>query len=124
MNAAKTQSARQQVRFRRHQDIIEALADDPDASFNEHVLWALLNATGCAISLDRLRTDLQRLAEQGLVSKKSVSGVLTVRLTPRGKDAASMASHAGGQQPGGEAHEPGRRSRYHAGERRNRPGGV
>ncbi len=68
--------------------ILEALEGDPDYSHNEHVLGRLLQAVGHGISRDRLRTHIAWLQEQELVAVEDISGVLVVRLTSRGEDAA------------------------------------
>lgn len=68
--------------------VLEALEGDPDYSHNEHVLGRLLQAVGHGVSSDRLRTHVAWLQEQGLVAVEDVSGVLVVRLTRRGEDAA------------------------------------
>jgi len=71
--------------------ILRLLAQDPDYSHNEYVLRAALKQLGHSTSYDRLRTELSWLAEQGLVGTVDTAGVLVVKLTARGRDAAEGA---------------------------------
>ncbi|SHH33608.1 hypothetical protein [Desulfofustis glycolicus] len=72
--------------------VLRVLAEDADYSHNEHVLRAALGAVGHNISLDRLRTELAWLAEQGLIAIDDSIGVQVARLTTRGLDVAGGAT--------------------------------
>ncbi len=48
--------------------VLRVLAEDADYSHNEHLLRSVLSSLGHNISLDRLRTELSWLSEQGLVA--------------------------------------------------------
>jgi Fe2+ or Zn2+ uptake regulation protein len=69
--------------------ILLVLMEDPGYSVNEYVLQTCLEALGHQVSLDRVKTDLEWLAEQGLVAASEVAGVKVARLTGRGADAAT-----------------------------------
>jgi Fe2+ or Zn2+ uptake regulation protein len=56
---------------------------------NEHVLQGLLQPMGHAISVDRLRTDLAWLAEQGLLDVHEHDGLQVATLRRRGVDVAN-----------------------------------
>ena len=68
--------------------ILQALEQDPDYSHNDAVLQRLLAAVGHAVSHDRLRTELDWLAEQGLITVEEIEGLLVSKLTTRGEDVA------------------------------------
>lgn len=72
--------------------IIQVLNSDADYSHNESVLKGALRSVGHTVSTDRLRTELQWLAEQGLVRTEDVGGIVVARLTARGQDAATGAA--------------------------------
>lgn len=67
---------------------LQALEQDPDYSHNEHVLSSVLASLGHAVSTDRLRTELNWLSEQGLITVDDVHGLWVVKLTRRGEDVA------------------------------------
>jgi Fe2+ or Zn2+ uptake regulation protein len=73
----------------RRLSILLVLMEDPGYSVNEYVLQACLEAVGHRVTLDRVKTDLDWLAEQGLLIVSSVSGVKVAKLTGRGADVAS-----------------------------------
>ena len=68
--------------------ILQLLEEDPDYSYNERILQALLGKLGHSLSGDRLRTELHWLLEQGCVALEDGAGLLIARLTARGEDAA------------------------------------
>ncbi len=72
--------------------VLKVLAEDAGYSHNEHVLRAALGSVGHSVSLDRLRTELAWLAEQGLIGIDDTVGVQVARLTARGLDVASGAT--------------------------------
>jgi len=69
--------------------ILRALEEDLGYDLNEYVLQSVLEALGHSVSLDRLRSDLAWLEEQGLVSLRDVVGVKVAKLTARGSDVAT-----------------------------------
>lgn len=75
---------------------LQALEQDPDYSHNEHVLLGVLASLGHGVSTDRLRTELEWLSEQGLVSIEDVHGLWVVSLTRRGGDVACGRAHMHG----------------------------
>lgn len=68
--------------------ILQALEQDADYSHNEHVLRSVCASVGHNVSRDRLRTELNWLAEQGLISVEETAGTQVARLTARGEDVA------------------------------------
>lgn len=76
--------------------VLQVLNEDADYSHNESVLKAALRAVGHSVSSDRLRTELQWLAEQGLLRTEDVGGIIVARLTARGQDAAVGAAQVPG----------------------------
>ena len=69
--------------------ILRILEEDEGYSLNESVIQSVLDALGHSVSRDRVRTDLQWLKEQGLVTVAEVVSVLVATLTARGADAAT-----------------------------------
>ncbi len=69
--------------------ILRILAQDEGFSMNAYVLQSCLAAVAHEVSMDRLKTDLAWLAEQGLVGFEQVADLYVVRLTVRGTDVAS-----------------------------------
>jgi len=69
--------------------ILRILEEDEGYSLNESVIQSVLEALGHSVSRDRVRTDLQWLKEQGLVTVAEVVSVLVATLTARGADAAT-----------------------------------
>lgn len=67
--------------------ILATLEGDPAYSHNEQILRASLEHWGHTVSRDALRTELNWLAEQGLVTLAGET-VWTARLTARGEDTA------------------------------------
>ncbi len=68
--------------------ILDALEGDPDYAHNDLILQSILETFGHAVSIDRLRTELHWLAEQGLVSLDEAGGLVVAKLTQRGEDVA------------------------------------
>ncbi|MBM9605955.1 VpaChn25_0724 family phage protein [Desulfopila inferna] len=71
--------------------VVRVLAEDADYSHNEHVLRSALRSLGHTVSMDKLRTELSWLAEQGLISASAPAGVMVAKLTARGLDVATGA---------------------------------
>ena len=69
--------------------ILRILEEDKGYSLNESVIQSVISALGHNVSRDRVRTDLQWLKEQGLVTVAEVVSVLVATLTARGADAAT-----------------------------------
>ncbi len=68
--------------------ILRLLSEDAGVSLNESVLQSCLSALGHTVSRDRVRTDMEWLREQGLVTIQEVVSVKVATLTGRGEDAA------------------------------------
>lgn len=68
--------------------ILRCLSEDQGYDLNESMLQTMLGALGHNVSRDRLRTDLEWLKEQGLVTLRSVVSVQVATLTGRGLDVA------------------------------------
>ncbi len=71
--------------------VLRVLNEDASYSHNEHVLRSVLRSLGHTVSLDKLRTELTWLNEQGLISAVDTAGVMVAKLTARGLDVASGA---------------------------------
>lgn len=65
------------------------LNGDAGYSHNEHVLRGALKMAGHSVSIDKLRTELYWLEEQGLVKTNTTEDLVVVGLTARGKDVAT-----------------------------------
>lgn len=76
--------------------ILKLLQDSAGYACNEHLLATLLGSFGHAISVDRLRTDLAWLAEQGLIAVRDVGGVEIATIVQRGLDVAQGIAHVPG----------------------------
>ena len=67
---------------------------------NQFLLQSALDGFGHIVSMDRLRSDLAWLAEQGLVVVEATGGVPIAKLTARGLDVAQgRAIHPGVKRP-------------------------
>lgn len=84
--------------------ILRILNEDAGYSHNESVLKQALALVGHNISGDRVRTELQWLEEQGLVTIGDTAGIMVAGLTDRGQDVATGATVV----PGVERPMPGR----------------
>ncbi len=72
--------------------ILKALAEDTDYSLTDGLLQDVLGRFSHRVSIDRLRTELAWLAEQGLLRVELLSDhVRVATMTPRGKDVADGA---------------------------------
>ena len=69
--------------------LLRLLADGDDYSANIYLLHMAMPGMGHNCSEDTLKTDLEWLAEQGLVTTSSPGGVLLAKLTSRGDDVAA-----------------------------------
>lgn len=69
--------------------VLRLLFATPGYAANAYVLREGLAASGHAVSLDRVQSDLAWLAEQALVSVERAEDMTVARLTPRGADAAA-----------------------------------
>lgn len=84
--------------------LLRLLLEDADYAHNELVLSLALAQLGHGVSQDRLRTELEWLAEQGLIALEDVSGLRVARLSGRGADAARGLARVPGvarPRPGG-----------------------
>lgn len=68
--------------------ILLALQQDTDYTLNDSVLQMALDCYGNNIGRDRLRTELNWLQEQGLLSTKAVGDYIVATLNARGADVA------------------------------------
>lgn len=68
--------------------ILQALAQDEDYSHNQDILQMFLSKLGHGVSIDRVRTELRWLEEQGLVTIEDIGGLLVAKLSRRGDDIA------------------------------------
>ena len=68
--------------------ILSCLKDDGGYSNNEFVIQAYAKEVGHDVSRDRIRTDLQWLEEQGLVTIKTVVNLHVATISQRGLDVA------------------------------------
>ena len=68
--------------------ILRSLEEDAGYTLNESVLHSILEAMGHRVSRDRVRTDMEWLAEQGLVTTHEVVSVKVATITGRGADVA------------------------------------
>lgn len=82
--------------------ILRILSELPSYKSNSSVLHGLLAKLGHEISRDKVRTELNWLAEQGLVTlDQQTESVIVAKLTERGEDvAAGRAVVSGVQRPG------------------------
>lgn len=70
--------------------ILRALNEDAGGySANESIIHAILGEFAHKVSRDRVRTQLNWLQEQGLVTLKDVAGCFVATLTSRGIDVAA-----------------------------------
>ncbi len=81
--------------------VLRLLLEDPGYSGNEALLVDMSTAYGFSPSRDRMRTELDWLREQGLVTLSGPEHCRTARLTERGADvAAGRATAPGVKRPG------------------------
>ncbi len=76
------------------------LAESPDYRANHFLLQSALDGFGHSVSMDRLKTDLAWLQEQGLVTIAETASVQVPQLTDRGLDVAQgRVVHPGVKRP-------------------------
>lgn len=81
--------------------ILRALEEDSGYSLNDSVLQSVLAAFGHRVSRDRVKTELDWLAEQGFVTLENISTVTVATITRRGADVAcGRVITAGVKRPG------------------------
>lgn len=81
--------------------ILRFLAEDPDYAMNTSLLQSALEAVGHGVSRDCVNADAAWLEEAGLVTQEELPGVLVVKITQRGLDAAhGRAVVPGVKRPG------------------------
>ncbi len=68
--------------------VLQLLLRADGYDLNDRILSSALAEFGHRPSLDRLRSELAWLKEQGLIETRTVGGFTVAQLTPRGKDAA------------------------------------
>jgi hypothetical protein len=80
--------------------LLRVLAEAPGYEANSFILAGAAEEFGHHVSTDLLRTELTWLAEQGLVSVKTLAAVQVASLSPRGLDVAKgNASIPGVKRP-------------------------
>lgn len=81
--------------------ILRVLASMPSYTANSSVLHGALGQVGHNPSRDQVKTEIQWLAEQGLVTVEEVFDLLVARITERGADvAAARVVVPGVKKPG------------------------
>ena len=81
--------------------ILQLLEKSTGYTANEYTIYAALPGFGHEASMDRVRTDLAWLDEQGLVALDAPGGVHLAKLTQRGLDVATgRATVDGVKRPG------------------------
>ena len=85
----------------RRLSLLLVLAETPGYSANAFLLQqAIADIYGHSVSIDQVRTDLAWLAEQGLLSVRTVGDVILAKLATRGADvAAGRAEQPGVKRP-------------------------
>lgn len=68
--------------------ILQLLSADSDYAANEDVLQSALELAGHDIGIDKLRTEVAWLVEQGLATTERLAVLNIVKLTRRGVDVA------------------------------------
>ena len=80
--------------------IVQALRTAANYELHEYLLLDLVRGMGLRASSDALRTEIEWLAEQGMVMAERIEGAYVPRLTTRGLDAADgTASIPGVSRP-------------------------
>lgn len=69
--------------------ILRVLLESAAFTANEFILQRMLEALGHVVSIDRVRSDMAWLSEQGLITVDTVGGVQIAKLTGRGDDVAN-----------------------------------
>ena len=81
--------------------MLRGLEEGSGYALNESVLQSILGAFGHHVSRDKVRTELDWLAEQNLVTLEDVLGVKVATITQRGLDVAGRRSTVSGvKHPG------------------------
>lgn len=81
--------------------LLRLLAEMPAYRSNSTVLMNAMHQWGHDMSRDQVKTELNWLAEQGLLTVEDLQAVLVVTLTERGADvAAGRARQPGIKRPG------------------------
>lgn len=92
----KTVNFDEHVAAERRLAILQVLADSTNYQANEYTLEAVLAELAHSVSNVRLRADLARLAELGLLETSTVGGVTIAKLRQDGLDVALGKSVAPG----------------------------
>ena len=80
--------------------LLRTLAQDADYQINERMLGGALTSMGHDMSADALRGEIDWLADAGLLTFETYSGLRVVEITPRGLDvAAGRARYTGVARP-------------------------
>lgn len=86
----------QVVTENRRLEILGILKEDPGYETNAGIIQGSLGWLGLQTSMDRVRTDLAWLKEQGLVTLSEVGGVQLAKITQQGLDCARGLSRIPG----------------------------
>ena len=90
----------QLVREDRRLVLLKLLQQSEGYQANQYLLHMAMPGQGHTCSIDQVRADLAWLAEQGLITKSEVGGLMVAKLTNRGDDIASArASVPGVKRP-------------------------
>lgn len=76
--------------------LLQALEQDNDYRVNDLILQTWLDETGMALSMDKLRTELSWLEEQGLITLEIVKTMKIATLTERGLDVVRAMTNVPG----------------------------
>lgn len=76
--------------------MLRTLEEAGGFSMNDSILHAFLERIGHSHSRDKIRTQLQWLAEQGLVTLGGIENVMVATLTERGLDVANARAKVPG----------------------------
>lgn len=66
--------------------ILQVLEQDADYSHNQNILQMILQSLGHSVSVDRIRTELRWLEEQGMITVDAIGDLLVAKLNQRGLD--------------------------------------
>lgn len=76
--------------------VLQHLDAAPGYALHQYVLYERMAALGLGVTTDSLRTELDWLAEQGLVRIEAIEGAYVPALTSRGQDVAAGRARVSG----------------------------
>lgn len=81
--------------------ILRILCEMPSYTANSSVLYNILGEYGHSPSRDQVKTEINWLADQGLVTVEDIGGLLIARVTEHGQDVAQgRTTVTGVKRPG------------------------